>query len=85
VRTITITVDEAARNLAGCVDRAHRENVSFVLLEEGLPVARLVPPEKVCTGKDLAEALAKVELSTDEAADWSRELRDARSRIRSSF
>jgi antitoxin (DNA-binding transcriptional repressor) of toxin-antitoxin stability system len=36
------------------------QNVTFVLLKNGEPFARLVPEnEKVCVGRDLAEALAK--------------------------
>ena len=75
----TISVTEAARNFADCVNRAHYQNVTFVLLKNGAPVARLVPDdEKVCTGRDLAEALAHVKLSDDEARAWVRDLRTAR-------
>ena len=52
MRKTTITVTEAARNFADCVSRAHYQNVTFVLLKNGEPVARLVPDnEKVCTGR----------------------------------
>jgi antitoxin (DNA-binding transcriptional repressor) of toxin-antitoxin stability system len=79
MRKTTISVTEAARNFADCVNRAHYQNVTFVLLKNGSPVARLVPDnEKVCTGRDLAEALAKTELPEDEAAAWHRELQSAR-------
>ena len=48
------------RELADCVNRAHYQNVTFVLLKNGTPVARLVPErEKVCLGRDLAEVLAE--------------------------
>lgn len=74
-----ISVTEAARNFADCVNRAHYQNVTFVLLKNGVPVARLVPDgEKVCTGRDLANALSQVELSPDEARAWRRDLRTAR-------
>ena len=64
MRKTTISVTEAARNFADCVNRAHYQNVTFVLLKNGSPVARLVPDnEKVCAGRDLAEALAKIELA----------------------
>jgi hypothetical protein len=33
--------------------------------------------EKVCTGRDLAEALGKIELPEDEPAAWRRDLTDA--------
>ena len=47
----TITVTEAARNFADCVNRAHYQNQSFVLLKNGVPFARLVPAgEPICHG-----------------------------------
>jgi antitoxin (DNA-binding transcriptional repressor) of toxin-antitoxin stability system len=74
-----ITVTEASRNFADCVNRAHFQNVTFVLLKNGKPVARLEPEnEKICTGKDLAEALGNVQLSVAEAAAWHRDLEAAR-------
>ncbi len=74
-----ISVTEAARNFADCVNRAHYQNVTFVLLKNGLPFARLVPePEKICRGRDLAKAMASTDLSADEARFWNRELRRAR-------
>jgi hypothetical protein len=74
-----ITVTEAARNFADCVNRAHYQNVTFVLLKNGKPFARLVPDsEKVCVGRALAEALAKIELPEEEARAWHRDLQVAR-------
>jgi hypothetical protein len=74
-----ISVTEAARNFADCVNRAHYQNVTFVLLRNGLPFARLTPDhEKVCMGSDLAEALAKKELPAYEGKAWHRDLRAAR-------
>ena len=79
----TISVTDAARNFADCVNRAHYQNVTFVLLKNGSPVARLVPDnEKVCTGRDLAEALARAELSADEAAAWHRDLKAGRKTLK---
>jgi antitoxin (DNA-binding transcriptional repressor) of toxin-antitoxin stability system len=83
MRKTTITVTEAARNFADCVSRAHYQNVTFVLLKNGEPVARLVPDnEKVCTGRDLAEALAQTKLSDDEARAWHRDLKSARKTLK---
>ena len=79
----TISVTEAARNFADCVNRAHYQNVTFVLLKNGSPVARLVPDkEQVCTGRDLAAALATAELSEDEASAWRRDLVAARKALK---
>lgn len=78
-----ITVTEAARNFADCVNRAHYQNVTFVLLKNGAPVARLVPDaEKICTGRDLAAALAKIELPKEEAKAWRRDLIAARKMLK---
>jgi antitoxin (DNA-binding transcriptional repressor) of toxin-antitoxin stability system len=78
-----ISVTEAARNFADCVNRAHYQNLTFVLVKNGKAVAQLSPAnEKVCTGKDLAEALAKARLSEKEARAWRRDMRDARRRLK---
>jgi antitoxin (DNA-binding transcriptional repressor) of toxin-antitoxin stability system len=79
----TISVTEAARNFADCVNRAHYQNVTFVLIKNGSPVAQLVPTgEKVCVGRDLAEALAGTALPAEEAADWHRDLQTARKTLK---
>jgi antitoxin (DNA-binding transcriptional repressor) of toxin-antitoxin stability system len=78
-----ISVTEAARNFADCVNRAHYQNVTFILLKNGAPVARLIPDgEKVCTGPDLARALDLVELPADEARAWRRDMREARKALK---
>jgi antitoxin (DNA-binding transcriptional repressor) of toxin-antitoxin stability system len=79
MKEMTITVTEAARNFADCVNRAHYQNTTFVLLKNGKPFARIEPDsEKLCTGRDLAKALESNELPADEARDWQRDLRAAR-------
>jgi antitoxin (DNA-binding transcriptional repressor) of toxin-antitoxin stability system len=82
MKKTTITVTDAARNFADCVNRAHYQGMSFVLLKNGKPVARLAPAqEKHCTGPQLAKVLAKVELSPEEAQAWHRDLRKARKNL----
>jgi antitoxin (DNA-binding transcriptional repressor) of toxin-antitoxin stability system len=79
MKEITITVTEAARNFADCVNRAHYQRTTFVLLKSGKPVARIEPDrEKRCTGRDLAEALRGTALSMEESRAWHRDLRAAR-------
>ena len=79
MRKTTISVTDASRNFAECVNRAHYQNVTFVLLRNGSPVARIVPDnEKVCTGRDLAKVLEKIELPAEEAAAWHQDLKAAR-------
>jgi antitoxin (DNA-binding transcriptional repressor) of toxin-antitoxin stability system len=83
VTKTTISVTEAARNFADCVNRAHYQNVTFVLLKNGAPFARLVPDhEKACVGRDLAEVLAETELSKDDARAWRKDLQTARKRLK---
>lgn len=83
MKKTTITVTEAARNFADCVNRVHYQNVSFVLVKNGEPFARLVPDgEKVCAGRDLAEALSKTNMPENEARAWRRDLRTARRRLK---
>jgi antitoxin (DNA-binding transcriptional repressor) of toxin-antitoxin stability system len=78
-----ISVTEAARNFADCVNRAHYQNVTFVLLKNGTPFARLVPDNaKVCSGRDLAEILVKIELREETARAWRRDLQTARQSLK---
>lgn len=74
-----ISVTEAARNFADCVNRVRYQNMTFVLVKNGTPVARLVPAgEKVCLAHDLAKILRKVDLPVEEFKAWNRDLRAAR-------
>jgi prevent-host-death family protein len=90
-----ITVTQASRNFADVVNRVHYQKLSFVLLKNGKPVARIVPggvinplrrivpdTERICTGRQLAEALAQVRLPKEEAKAWSRDLRNARKKLK---
>ena len=78
-----ITVTEAARNFAHCINRVHYQNRSFVLVKNGRPLARLIPEsEKVCTGRELAEALAHVQLSPTEMLTWSKDLEKSRKSLK---
>jgi antitoxin (DNA-binding transcriptional repressor) of toxin-antitoxin stability system len=84
MRKTAITVTEAARNFADCVNRAHYQNVTFILLKNGSPVARLVPDsERMCFGRDLAGILAKAKLTDAEAKAWRGDLRKARKSLKS--
>ena len=75
----TLTVDEAARSLAECVNRAQHDNMVFILVKNGVPVARLVPePEKRCTAAELADALHDNPLPPDEASEWREDIRNSR-------
>jgi antitoxin (DNA-binding transcriptional repressor) of toxin-antitoxin stability system len=83
MKETAISVTEAARNFADCVNRVHYQNVTFVLLKNGAPVARLAPNgEKVCLGRDLADALSKADLPAGEAKAWRRDLGKARKALK---
>jgi hypothetical protein len=83
MKKTSISVTEAARNFADCVNRAHYQNVTFVLLKNGEPFARLMPDSvRVCVGRDLAEALAKTDLPENEAKAWRRDLQAARKALK---
>lgn len=78
-----ITVTDAARSLPDCVDRAHYQNETFVLMKDGVPFARLVPAgQPVCRGSDLAAVLASEELPDEEARAWNRDLKAAREKLK---
>ena len=56
-----ISVTAAARHFAACVSRVRYQNVIFVFLKNGVPVARIIPDrEKPCTAGHLAEVLKKM-------------------------
>jgi antitoxin (DNA-binding transcriptional repressor) of toxin-antitoxin stability system len=83
MKETAITVTEAARNFADCVNRAHYQNTTFVLLKNGRPFARIEPDdERRCTGRELAGALAKAQLSSEEARAWHRDIQRARKTIK---
>ena len=83
MKNTTITVTEAARNFAHCINRVHYQNRSFVLVKNGKPLARLIPEgEKFCTGKELSEAVAQIELSSAEALAWRKDLLKARKTLK---
>ena len=83
MKKTSISVTDAARNFADCVNRVRYQNMTFVLVKNGTPVARLVPekavPEKKSgSARELAAALRKFNLSPEEARAWNRDLQAAR-------
>jgi len=74
-----ITVTEASRNFADCVNRAHYQGTTFILQKNGVPVARIVPEvHKESTGRSIAAALATVRLTDEEFASWRHDLDEGR-------
>jgi antitoxin (DNA-binding transcriptional repressor) of toxin-antitoxin stability system len=61
------------------VNRVRYQGMTFVLLKNGSPVARLVPEKKkIGSVRKLAAALREFDLSPKEARAWYHDLRAAR-------
>lgn len=80
---VSISVTEASRNFAECVNRVHYQGASFLLHKSGALVARIVPAESQRKkGRELAAALQKalegVHVSEEEATSWLHDLEQAR-------
>jgi antitoxin (DNA-binding transcriptional repressor) of toxin-antitoxin stability system len=74
-----ISVTEAARNFADCVNRVRYQGMTFVLLKNGEAVARLIPEKKKAGSvRKLAAALREFDLSPEESRSWRRDLHAAR-------
>jgi prevent-host-death family protein len=84
METRAITVTEASRNFAECVNQARYLGASYLLIKGGVPVARIVPAaHKPTRGVELADALrdalAEVHLGEKEATSWLHDLEQVRS------
>ncbi|MGD0482045.1 MAG: type II toxin-antitoxin system Phd/YefM family antitoxin [Terracidiphilus sp.] len=83
METVSISVTEASRNFADCVNRARYQGTTFILEKNGNPVARIVPtvrkPER---GREVAAALRKavedVHPGEEEATSWLHDLEQSR-------
>ena len=85
METVSISVTEAARNFSDCINRTRYSQTTFVLHKNGRAVARIVPeaPKAPKTGRHLAEALAQINLSPMEIAEWRRDVAAARAMLES--
>jgi prevent-host-death family protein len=82
----SISVTEAARNFADCINRARYQGTTFVLHKNGVPVARIVPEErKPRTGREIAAALRvalkDVHLGEEEATAWLHDIEESRKNL----
>lgn len=81
--SVSISVTDASRNFAECVNRARYQGTTFILQKNGTPVAQIVPavrkPER---GVEVATALQKavedVHPGAEEATSWLHDLEQAR-------
>jgi prevent-host-death family protein len=69
MQELAISVTQAARRFADCINRVHYQGASFVLHKNGVPVARIVPVDSASREFErLAVALreARQELTPDQ-------------------
>ena len=83
METTSISVTEASRNFADCVNRARYQGATFILVKGGKPVARIMPiAPQARRGNESAIALQKaldgVRLGKDEATSWLHDLEQSR-------
>jgi antitoxin (DNA-binding transcriptional repressor) of toxin-antitoxin stability system len=86
VDTIAISVTEASRNFADCVNRVRYQDTSFILHKGRTAVACIVPAARnPKNGSKLAEALHKaiegLQLGEAEAVSWLHDLEQARGTV----
>ncbi len=55
MRTVSITVTEASRKFADCINRVRYQGTTFLLHKNGVAVARLAPERKPQTENELED------------------------------
>jgi antitoxin (DNA-binding transcriptional repressor) of toxin-antitoxin stability system len=75
-----ISVTDAARNFADCINRARYQGTTFILHKGGKAVATIEPivEKKPGNGREIAAALAKVRLTPAESKAWKVDLEAGR-------
>ena len=71
MKTVSISVTEAARNFSDCINRVRYQGVTFVLHKNGTPVAR-IEPVHVATEPKVAEHAQRTTGSAKRARTSSR-------------
>ncbi len=66
MRELVISVTQAARRFADCVNRVRYQGTSFVLQKNGVPVARIVPIEST-SGADFEQLAVALRGAREEA------------------
>jgi prevent-host-death family protein len=66
MKELVISVTQAARRFADCVNRVRYQGTSFVLHKNGVPVARIVPIES-SSGADLEQLAVALRGAREEA------------------
>ncbi len=55
MRSVSISVTEASRNFADCINRSRYQGTTFILHKNGVAVARLIPEQKAMKEEELSE------------------------------
>lgn len=69
MKDTVISVTQAARRFADCVNRVHYQGASFLLEKNGVPVARIVPVESASDARLERPAAVHREARKEEALD----------------
>jgi antitoxin (DNA-binding transcriptional repressor) of toxin-antitoxin stability system len=69
MRSVSISVTEASRNFADCVDRARYQGTAFLLHKNGVAVARIVPVGRNAHSMDELDAAAAGDGAEEKAAE----------------
>lgn len=64
--TVTLTIEEAARDLSGVIHRAFRQGDRTVLTEAGKPVAEIVPVRQARHRRQPGSAKGKLTILADD-------------------
>jgi antitoxin (DNA-binding transcriptional repressor) of toxin-antitoxin stability system len=67
MRSVSISVTEASRNFADCINRVRYQGTSFLLHKNGVAVARIVPERKPLVEEELATEPAEPPALTEAA------------------
>jgi antitoxin (DNA-binding transcriptional repressor) of toxin-antitoxin stability system len=82
VNETLISIGEVAENLRGIVERARSESVSFVMTDNGVPVARIIPEvKKSCSGRELAAMLETIKHTAVDFEQWRNDLESGKAAL----
>jgi antitoxin (DNA-binding transcriptional repressor) of toxin-antitoxin stability system len=80
----TLTVTEAAKNLPACLKRVYYKHESYELIKNGVPYARLVPPNGAsCNTHELADDVDEVKFSAEDRRTLASAIRKGRKTLKS--
>jgi antitoxin (DNA-binding transcriptional repressor) of toxin-antitoxin stability system len=69
MRSVSISVTEASRNFAECINRARYQGTIFILHKNGVAVARIVPMERKAKIADELDAAEESLQTSDQGAE----------------